>query len=171
MKLRNLSQTGMLRKMPEEKFMSGAIKEAYQGIKSGDGGPFGVVIIKGVELIAKSHNTVIGDNDPTHHAEINAISTASKILGAYDLSGCTLYSTTEPCPMCFSAIHWARIDKVVYGTKIEDVKDLGFNELSIPALKMKTEGGSEVEIEEGFMFAECVKLLRFWEALPDKCTY
>jgi guanine deaminase len=161
----------MLRKMPEEKFMSGAIKEAYQGIKSGDGGPFGVVIVKGAELIAEAHNTVIRDNDPTHHAEINAISAASKVLGTYDLSGCTLYSTTEPCPMCFSAIHWARIDKVVYGTKIEDVKELGFNELSIPALKMKAEGASEVEIEEGVMLAECVELLRFWEALPDKLTY
>ena len=145
--------------------------EAYKGIESADGGPFGAVVIKGAEVIFKAHSTVIKDNDPTHHAEINAISSASNVLGTYDLSGCILYSTTEPCPMCFSAVHWARIDKVVYGTKIRDVKELGFNELAIPASKMKTEGASEVEIEEGFMLNECEKLLRFWDGFADKVTY
>ncbi|MFH1665403.1 MAG: deaminase, partial [Candidatus Omnitrophota bacterium] len=91
--------------------------------------------------------------------------------GTYDLSGCEIYSTTEPCPMCFSAIHWARIHKLIYGTSIDDVRKLGFNELTIPAARMKREGGSPVKMEPGFMRAECEQLLKFWETLPDKKVY
>ena len=168
---RNLQQAGIEKKMPEEKFMALAIEEAYSGIKEVHGGPFGAIIIKNGKVIGRSHNTVVRDNDPTHHAEINAISEASRNLGTYDLSGCSLYSTTEPCPMCFSAIHWARIERIVYGTEIDDVKRLGFNELTIPVSKMKTEGASGVEIEAGFMTQKCRELLIFWDTLPNKVIY
>ncbi|MFC1570225.1 nucleoside deaminase [Candidatus Omnitrophota bacterium] len=159
------------KKMPNKEFMSQAIEEAYSGVKAGDGGPFGVVIVKSGEVIARAHNTVLRDNDPTRHAEINAIQEASKKKGTYDLSGLEIYSTTEPCPMCFSAVHWAKIDRLIYGTEIEDVKKLGFNELTIPAPRMKEEGASGVEIEAGFMLEECKELLRFWESLPEKTVY
>jgi len=154
-----------------EEFMFSAIEEARAGMTSGEGGPFGAVVVMGDRIISRAHNTVLKDNDPTRHAEVKAISEAARKLGSYDLSGCEIYSTTEPCPMCFSAIHWARIQKVIFGTRISDVAELGFNELAIPAGKMKHYGGSAVDIEEGFLRAECEKLLKEWEDLPDKRTY
>ena len=157
--------------MEYKEFMGKAIETAYDGIKLGHGGPFGVVIESEGQILAVSHNTVLKEKDPTKHAEINAISIAAKKCGTYDLSNCTLYSTTEPCPMCFSAIHWAKIGSLVYGTQIKDVVELGFNELMIPASKMKEEGRSPVKIEGGFMLTECMALLNFWETLPNKRVY
>ncbi|MGB2630951.1 MAG: nucleoside deaminase [Candidatus Omnitrophota bacterium] len=155
----------------DEKFMLKAIEEARAGASGGHGGPFGAVIVKNGEIIASACNTVLRDNDPTQHAEIRAISLASKRLGNFDLTGCEAYSTTEPCPMCFAAIHWARISRLFYGTGIEDVKKLGFNELTIPVSQMKESGVSPVEVHGGFMREECEKLLRFWETLPNKRVY
>lgn len=152
-------------------FMLAAIEEARKGSSSGEGGPFGAVVAKEGRIISSAHNSVLKDNDPTQHAEIKAISEAARKLGTYDLSGCDLYTTTEPCPMCFSAIHWARIGKVIYGTDIKDVKELGFNELTISVSEMKERGSSPVEIDSGFMRAECEDLLKFWESLPDKQVY
>lgn len=148
-----------------------AIEEAHSGAGAGDGGPFGAVVVKDGQVIAAAHNAVLGENDPTQHAEIRAISAASKKLATYDLSGCDIYSTTEPCPMCFAAVHWARIDRLFYGTDIEDVKKLGFNELVLPVSRIKELGRSSVEIHEGLMREECEKLLEFWEGLPDKRVY
>ncbi len=157
--------------MTEERFMTIAIEEAYTGAKAGHGGPFGAVVVKDGEVLSAAHNTVLGDNDPIQHAEIRAISLAARKLGTYDLSGCSIYSTTEPCPMCFSAIHWAGIDRLIFGTDIEDVRKLGFNELMISASRMKEEGDSPVEIKGGFMRRECEELLKFWDGLPDKKAY
>ncbi len=156
---------------PERKFMELALNAAYRGIEHGDGGPFGACIVKHGMVIAVAHNTVLRDRDPTAHAEINAIRLASKKLGTYDLSGCTIYTTTEPCPMCFSAIHWARIGCVVYGTKIEDVSRRGFNELPISSHQLKTLGKSDIVIIPDFMRDECMELLKFWDKLPTKQTY
>ena len=157
--------------MDEELYMKLAIEEAEEGIKRGEGGPFGAVVVEEGEVLSKAHNTVLKDNDPTRHAEIKAISEAAGKKGSFDLSGCVIYSTTEPCPMCFSAIHWARISRIVYGTGIEDVKRLGFNELAISAAGMKEKGASDVEITGSFMRAECIELLKKWEALPGKEVY
>ncbi len=157
--------------MGKERFMLTAIKEGGAGMRAGHGGPFGAVIVKGDEVIAAAHNTVLLDKDPTQHAEMRAISLAARKLGNYDLSGCEIYSTTEPCPMCFSAIHWARLDRVIYGTGIEDVKKRGFNELTIPAAEMKERGRARVEIEDGFMLRECLDLLSEWDRLPSKKIY
>lgn len=157
--------------MDKKQFMKKAIEEAYTGIKNGEGGPFGAIIVEGDKVLARGHNTVLRDNDPTHHAEINAINEACRIKGDYDLSGCVIYSTTEPCPMCFSAIHWARIDSVIFGTAIEDVKILGFNELAISVEKMKEIGCSPVLIEKGFMVEKCRELLKSWESFPDRKVY
>ena len=92
------------------------------------GGPFGAVIVKDGKIIASSHNTVIEDNDPTAHAEINVIRKASKILNTHDLSGCILYVNCEPCPMCLSAIIWANIKEVYFANTRVDACDIGFRD-------------------------------------------
>ena len=96
------------------------------------GGPFGCVIAKDGEIIAEGANTVLADNDPTSHGEMNAIRNACKELGTHDLSGCTLYTTSEPCPMCYGAIWWARIEKIYYASTIHDAKEFGnFDDLAL----------------------------------------
>lgn len=157
--------------MNERIFMEAALEEAYLGINEGHGGPFGAVVVKNGEIIGRAHNEVLKSNDPTQHAEIRAISEASGRTGTFDLSGCVIYSTNEPCPMCFSAIHWARIDKVYFGTGIEDVARRGFNEMMLACADIKESTSSEVRIEAGCMKAECEKLLKYWDDLPDKTTY
>ena len=109
-------------------FMKKAIEEAKKGIAIRDGGPFGAVIVKNNKIIAFGHNKVISSNDPTAHAEIVAIREASSILQRFDLSDCELYTTCEPCPMCYSAIHWAKITKVYYGATRNDAKNIGFDD-------------------------------------------
>ena len=110
------------------KYMKRAISEAYRGIERGDGGPFGAVIVKDGRVIATGHNEVIKRADPTCHAEIMAIRRASKKLGTFDLSGCEIYTTGEPCPMCLGSIRWANIDKGYFGCNIDDTEEIGFRD-------------------------------------------
>ncbi|MCX5687733.1 MAG: nucleoside deaminase [Candidatus Omnitrophica bacterium] len=151
-------------------YMRLAIEEARKNFQTMDGGPFGACIVKSGKVLAVARNTVL-KKDATCHAEVNAIRRASKKLKTYDLSGCIIYSTTEPCPMCFSAIHWAKIDSVIFGTHIIDAKKIGFNELSIPAKKMKSQGKSSVKIFPKFLIKECQNLFKAWNALEDKKLY
>lgn len=110
-------------------YMEEAIKEAEVGTKNQDGGPFGVVIVdKEGNIIAKEHNQVIKTNDPTAHAEINAIRSACKKLGTKVLKDCIMYSTCEPCPMCLSAIIWSSIKTVYYGSTRKDASSIGFKD-------------------------------------------
>ncbi|HPD34329.1 MAG TPA: nucleoside deaminase [Candidatus Kapabacteria bacterium] len=108
-------------------FIDRAIELSKIGIAKG-GGPFGAVIVKNNEIIAEAHNTVTIDNDPTAHAEINAIRMASRILGRFDLSDCIIYSSCEPCPMCISAIYWAKIKVVYYANTRYDAAKIGFSD-------------------------------------------
>jgi len=156
---------------PNIKCMQSAICEARKNLKLLHGGPFGACIVKNNKILAVTRNTVLINSDPTCHAEINAIRIASKKIGNHDLSGCVIYSTTEPCPMCFSAIHWAKIDEIVYGTLIQNVKKLGFNELSIPNQKMKSIGKSKVKITKNFLKDECMRLLKDWSDLASIKIY
>jgi guanine deaminase len=110
------------------KFMKMAINEARLGIKNNHGGPFGSVIVKGDKVIAKGHNQVLKNNDPTCHGEIDAIRKCSHKLNTYDLTGCILYTTGEPCDMCLSACMWANISKIYYGATIKDNSKLGFRD-------------------------------------------
>lgn len=114
----------------EENFIKEAIKESNKNSENNykDGGPFGAVIEKDGKIIARAHNTVISSVDPTAHAEINAIRIATQVLGTHDLSGCTLYASAEPCPMCLSAIIWANIKNVYYANTKKDVEDIGFRD-------------------------------------------
>ena len=108
--------------------MRQAIAEARKGIHKGHGGPFGAVIVKDGKVIAKGHNRVVKNNDPTCHGEIDAIRKACKKLKTFDLSGCELYTTHAPCPMCDCAIKWANINKVYYGCTVEDTEAIGFRD-------------------------------------------
>ena len=109
-------------------YMTEAISEALIGIYNGHGGPFGCVIVKDGKIVGRGHNMVLKNNDSTAHGEISAIRNAEESLGTYDLSGCVLYTTGEPCPMCLYAILWANIDKVYYGCTIEDNASIGFRD-------------------------------------------
>jgi guanine deaminase len=156
---------------PNPVFMRRAIDEALENLPAMDGGPFGVCLVRGDEVLAVGHNTVLKDHDPTCHGEMNAIRLAARKLESYDLSGCEIYSTTEPCPMCFAAIHWARIGRVIYGTAIGEVALLGFNELTIGSRRMQTLGRSPVALYPGFLADECRQLLAEWARLPGRQVY
>ena len=110
------------------KFMKVANEEAFRGIKSNEGGPFGAVIIKDGRIVAQGHNEVLKTNDPTAHAEVVAIRKASALLGRFDLSDCEMYASCEPCPMCLSAIFWSRIKTVHYGCTKQDAAAIGFDD-------------------------------------------
>jgi guanine deaminase len=155
---------------PDERFMRLAVKEARKNIKAMDGGPFGACIVKGARVLAVARNTVL-KRDATCHAEVNAIRMASRKIKSFDLSGCAVYSTNEPCPMCFSAIHWARIGAVIYGTGIKDAARIGFNELNIPDEKIMALGKIRVKIVPGFLIEECGTLLKDWDNLEKKKLY
>ncbi len=154
----------------DSRFMKKAISEARKNLVRPDGGPFGACVVKDGKILAAARNTVL-ENDATCHAEINAIRKASKKLGTFDLSGCDIYSTTEPCPMCFGAIHWARISAVHYGTGIRDAARSGFHELRISNEKMKSLGKSRIRLVPAFMRRECLALFEAWRSLPAKKSY
>ncbi|MGD8286485.1 MAG: nucleoside deaminase [Desulfobacterales bacterium] len=150
--------------------MKVAIEEARRGFNHDDGGPFGAIIAKEGVLIAKGHNEVLKTNDPTAHAEILAIRKACALLKSYDLSDCEIYSTSEPCPMCFSAIHWSRLKRLYFGTTRDDVAAIGFDDSLIydilsgkaRVVQMETKNVDRVS---------CLGLLEEWDAKPDKVLY
>lgn len=155
---------------PEERFMRRALRKAEEGVRKGQT-PFGSCVVRGGGVVAAAHNTVWKTGDPTAHAEINAIRRAARALKSIDLSGCVLYSTCEPCPMCFAAIHWARLDAVVFGARIADARRLGFNELAVPDRTLKRLGRSPVSLVEDFLRDECLELFRSWVSDPGRRTY
>ena len=155
---------------PNEKYMKMAMAKAREGVEKGQT-PFGACIVKGSKVLSCVHNTVWKTTDITAHAEVHAIRKACKAANTIDLSGSIIYSTCEPCPMCFSAIHWANISIIVYGAKIQDAKSAGFHELTISNRRMKTIGGSSVEIVQDFLRKENVELFNEWLSRADRQTY
>lgn len=144
-------------------FMLQALKEAFSGVEHNHGGPFGAVIVKDGKIISKAHNQVIKNNDPTAHAEISAIKKASKKLGTFDLSGCEIYTTCMPCPMCLGAVKWANIKTVYYGATSKDADKIGFRD----------EEFYEKEILElkNIEREACLKPFKTWSAKEDKILY
>lgn len=153
-----------------KQFMELAIEKAREGMNHGQT-PFGACIVKDGNVVSVSHNEVWKTTDITAHAEVQAIRKACQKLGTIDLSGCTLYSSCEPCPMCFSAIHWAKIDTVYFGARIADAERGGFNELSISNEQMKEMGGSPLQIKAEFMSEEAKKVFDEWVRKIDKRVY
>ena len=150
------------------KYMKMAIAEARRGIRLGHGGPFGAVIVKDGFVVGKGHNQVVKNNDPTCHGEIMAIHKACKKLGTFDLSGCELYTTGEPCPMCMSAILWANIDKVYYGCNILDTEDIGFRDKKFYEMQ-------QIDARKQFVHEldrkQCLKLYGEYKRITDKVNY
>ncbi|AFV22325.1 CMP/dCMP deaminase, zinc-binding protein [Methanolobus psychrophilus R15] len=151
-------------------FMQTAIDEGRHGMDHNHGGPFGAVIVKDGNIISKAHNDVLRTNDPTAHAEILAIRQACEVLGSFDLSGCEIYATSEPCPMCLAAIFWARIKTVYFGSDKEEVAKIGFDDSLFYELLKGNGDGSQlnlVNVERD----KCMELLERWERKPDKQMY
>ena len=140
-----------------------AIEEARTGITAGHGGPFGCVIVRDGKVVGRGHNEVIKQNDPTCHGEVTAIRDACKNLGTYDLSGCELYTTAEPCPMCRGAIMWSNIRKVYFGCNIADTDSIGFRD--------KVFYESPVDISEELDRKECLEVFEEYRAINDKKSY
>ena len=151
------------------RFMREAIRLSRESVRQG-GGPFAAVIVKHGEIIAQASNSVTRDNDPTAHAEINAIRQACRALNTFDLSGCTIFTSSEPCPMCLGAIYWARLEKIYYGNTKSDAAAIGFDdafiyqELDAPPEKRTIPMVNLLPEEAGKAFAE-------WEAKEDKVEY
>lgn len=147
--------------MSDEKYMSLAIKKAREGIELGQS-PFAACLVRDGEIIACDHNHVWLDTDITAHAEIIVLRNACLKMKSIDLSRSIIYSTTEPCPMCFSALHWARVSKIFFGAGISDAYKAGFNELTLSNADLKKHGGSTIEIIPGYKEDECVALFDLW---------
>ena len=156
--------------MTHEKYMRSSVNKALLGIKKRQT-PFAACIVKNNQVVSCSHNRVWRKTDITAHAEIEAIRSACRKLKTIDLSGCIIYSTCEPCPMCFSACHWARISKIVYGASIADAKRAGFNELAIPVKKMKHYSKNKLSIISGVLSDECKALFSIWKQQHRKKSY
>lgn len=147
--------------------MRSAIKEAQKGIHKGHGGPFGAVIVKDGKVVARGHNQVVKNNDPTCHGEMQAIRAASKKLGTFDLSGCDIYTTGEPCPMCMGAILWANIGKVYYGCNIDDTEKIGFRDSVFYQMQEEGMGDKVLELDR----KACLKLYEEYLAINDRTNY
>ena len=154
----------------DPKFMRAAIEEAMRGVEAGDGGPFGAAVVRDGTVIAVGHNEVVAQNDPTAHAEILAIREACRSLGTFDLSGCEIFSTCEPCPMCLAAIHWARISGLWWGASRHDAAAIGFDDLTL----YETLAGRRAPAFEstgGIQREACLGLMHDWNARTDKVPY
>lgn len=151
------------------KFMLIAINEARKGIENGDGGPFGAVIVKNDEVIGVGHNRVLKNKDATCHGEMEAIRNASKNLNTFDLSGCVLYTTGEPCTMCLAACLWANIEKIYFGCSILDNERIGFRDNKFDNLM----GGRQKlkEYLEELDREECLKLFEDYLKMKNNKIY
>lgn len=153
----------------QAKFMKRAIKLAETSVAKG-GGPFGAVIVKDGIIIAQGYNCVTLNNDPTAHAEVTVIRKACKKQGAFDLSGCEIFTSCEPCPMCLAAIYWARIDKIYYGCTKEDAKHIGFDDSFIyDQIDLKPEKRSIPAVH--IMRKESLEAFRLWENNENRVDY
>ena len=156
--------------MNPSELMQLAIEKCREGIAAGQS-PFGCAIARDDKVISCSHNTVVLTTDITAHAEVNAIREACHAIGDIFLGGSIVATTCEPCPMCMSALHWARVDTVYYGATIADANDGGFNELNLPAAKLLELGGSTVKLIPQLMTEECKALFKEWKANPQRKVY
>ena len=154
----------------DRKFLLEAIELAKKGVEQGAGGPFGCVIVKDGVIVGKGHNQVTSTNDPTAHAEVVAIRDACANLGAWQLTGCDLYTSCEPCPMCLGAIYWSRPRRVIYACTRHEAGDAGFDdaviyeEINIPVNKRKIPF-------DHHCLSEAVALFERWKTKGDKRLY
>ena len=155
--------------MTNEELMRKAIELSIENVANG-GGPFGAVIAKNGDIIATGVNRVTANNDPTAHAEVSAIRAAAQRLGTFDLSGCELYTSCEPCPMCLGAIYWAHLDHIYYGNNKDDAARIGFDDAFIyDELDLKREDRKLKSVT--LLPDEAIKAFQDWENKSDKVEY
>ncbi len=153
-----------------KKYLKLSVEEARSGMRAGEGGPFGALIVRDGLIIGRGHNTVIHSHDPTAHAEVNAIRDACRKQKTHHLTGATIYSNFEPCPMCLSAIYWADIRSLWYSSGRQDAEKAGFmdrhlyDEISLP------EGSREI-ITSQITLEEMKSLLNEWDSMEGKVLY
>jgi guanine deaminase len=154
-------------------YMQKAIQEAARGVELGNGGPFGAVVVdcETGEIVASAHNQVLISNDPTMHAEVAAIRAACAKLGRFSLHDCEIYSTCMPCPMCLSAIIWAKIPKLIYGASAKNAAAVGFDDECIYNFIRENFNDREKLSLEIIDVDECKKLFSDWENKKDKTMY
>lgn len=153
-----------------EIFMREAIRLSIDSMRAGNGGPFGAVIVKDGKIIARGFNKVTSTNDPTAHAEVVAIREACNVLGSFQLTGCEIYTSCEPCPMCLGAIYWARPDKMYFANTKADAAKIGFDDQFIY---------NEIELDvcdrhlptEQLLHDEALTAFKEWQEKTDKIEY
>jgi guanine deaminase len=151
-------------------FMRRAIALARDGMRNGNGGPFGAVVTRNGEIVGEGWNQVVSRNDPTAHGEIMAIRDACANLGTFSLDGCEIHTTGEPCPMCLGAIQWARIGRIRYGFRIEDAAEIGFDDrLFFRDFTLSRDARSIPSLES--CREEALALAREYAAIPGKIHY
>ena len=153
----------------DAKFMQMAIDLSIENIDNG-GGPFGAVIVRDGEVIATGANRVVPNSDPTAHAEVTAIRNACSKLGTFELTGCTVYSSCEPCPMCLSALYWAGVARICYGNTKDDAKAIHFDDSFIYDQLELNYADRSIKCEH-FMRQEALDAFRKWEEKEDKVRY
>lgn len=152
-----------------KEYMMKAIELSKKSVENG-GGPFGAVIVKDGKIVAEGSNCVTLNNDPTAHAEVTTIRKACAALGTFDLNGCEIYTSCEPCPMCLSAIYWARIERIYYGCNKDDAKEIGFDDSFIyEQIELKPEFRSIPSSQ--VLHTEALEAFRMWTGKEDKIEY
>ena len=151
-------------------FMARAIQLSLENVLSGHGGPFGAVVVKDGTIIAEGANQVTSTKDPTAHAEVVAIREACTVLGVFDLEGCEIYSSCEPCPMCLGAIYWARLSRVYFGNADADASRIGFDDSLIYHEIAQPHSQRKIPMIQ-MMREEALSAFRAWENKPNKISY
>jgi tRNA(Arg) A34 adenosine deaminase TadA len=154
----------------KNKFMKRAIQLSQLNMQKGNGGPFGAVIVKDGQIIGEGWNKVTSTNDPTAHAEIEAIRQAAAKLNNFQLSGCEIYTSCEPCPMCLAAIYWARIDKIYYANTKNDAAQINFDDAFIYQELAKPKEQRKIATEQ-ILHTDALAVFKEWAHKPDKVLY
>jgi guanine deaminase len=155
---------------PNPEFLRRAIALATENVALGKGGPFGAVIVRDDKIVGEGVNSVTATNDPTAHAEVNAIRAAAKALGEFRLAGCELYTSCEPCPMCLAAAYWAHVDAVYYGACAADAAQAGFDDAFLYEELRKTEDQRKLHARQ-LLGEEAWASFAAWIASPNKIEY
>lgn len=155
--------------MTPKELMRTAIRLSEENVKNG-GGPFGAVIARDGQIVATGVNRVTSDCDPTAHAEVSAIRTAAAKLGTFDLSGCEIYTSCEPCPMCLGAIYWAHLDRIYYGNDKNDAAKIGFDDAFIYKELELAPADRKVKLQE-LLPNEAIRAFEAWSEKSDKVNY
>ena len=153
-----------------EEYMSEAVKAALKGMSNNEGGPFGCIVVKDGEIVGRGNNKVTSTNDPTAHAEVTAIRDACANLGSFQLDGCIVYTSCEPCPMCLGAIYWARPDRILYACSREDAAAIGFDDEFIYK-EIPKEAEDRKILTKQMLRDKAVLVFQKWQSREDKTEY